>query len=114
MVGSIDTPNNWSRLPLSPDDGDRLLKNGAALIPRLKHAEVLAENIGLRPVRKWGVRIEYEEVAPDLKARYSKRSEVNELNYSFTHVSLGAAQLRSRGLWGDSQLGMRRGGFQAA
>ena len=65
MVGSIDTPNNWSRLPLSPGDGGRLLKNGAALIPRLSHAEVIAENIGLRPVRKWGVRLEYEEIAPD-------------------------------------------------
>ena len=87
MVGSIDTPNNWSRLPLSPGDGGRLLKNGAALIPRLSHAEVIAENIGLRPVRKWGVRLEYEEVAPDLKASYSKCSGVNKLSDSLTHVS---------------------------
>ena len=87
MVGSIDTPNNWSRLPLSPGDGGRLLKNGAALIPRLSHAEVIAENIGLRPVRKWGVRIEYEEVAPDLKASYSKCSGVYKPSDRFTHVS---------------------------
>ena len=87
VVGSIDTPNNWSRLPLSPGDGGRLLENGVALIPRLRHAEVLAENIGLRPVRKWGVRLEYEEVAPDLKASYSKRPEVNKQSDSFTHVS---------------------------
>ena len=69
VVGSVDTPNNWSTLPLTPDDGARILENGAALIPQLKHAEVLAENIGLRPVRKWGVRIEYQEVSPELKAR---------------------------------------------
>ena len=78
VVGSIDTPNNWSRLPLSQSDGDRLLENGAALIPRLRHAEVLTENIGLRPVRKWGVRIEYEEVTPKLKAR-NKDSGINDL-----------------------------------
>ena len=75
VVGSIDTPNNWSRLPLSPGDGARLLENGAALIPRLRQAEVLTENIGLRPVRKWGVRIEYEEVTPELKARAQAMGE---------------------------------------
>ena len=106
VVGSIDTPNNWSRLPLNASDGVRLLENGAALIPRLRHAEVLMENIGLRPVRKWGVRLEYEEVTPELKARTQDNGEKNydrlysrlHVNRSCTTTATEAAELLSAGV----------------
>lgn len=67
VLGAVNTPNNWSLSPLDPKDGEKVLKNCTKMIPTLRHAQMLKEGIGLRPLRKEGVRIEYEEKAKNMK-----------------------------------------------
>lgn len=86
VVGAINTPNNWSLRPLHPNDGARLLERCSKIIPSLRHAKILKERIGLRPVRKWGVRIELEMMeGPGIKVRKDKTT-VKKQTYTWNII----------------------------
>lgn len=70
VLGAINTRNNWTLQPLQPSDGAKIMQKCREMMPNLRHAQILQESIGLRPVRRDGVRIGYEEMAtPKLKVR---------------------------------------------
>ena len=70
VLGAINTRNNWSLEPLQPGDGASILQRCTEMMPNLRSAKVLRESIGLRPVRRDGVRIGYEEMErPKLKVK---------------------------------------------
>ena len=75
VLGAINTRNNWSLQPLHPGDSASILQRCTEMMPNLRHAKVLQECVGLRPVRRSGVRIEYEEIAnPKLKVKIGEIS----------------------------------------
>ena len=72
MLGAVNTRNNWSLQPLRPGDGAAVLQRCAEMMPNLRRARVLQEGIGLRPVRRGGVRVEYEEMARPEKLKVTQ------------------------------------------
>ena len=70
VLGAVNTRNNWSLQPLQPGDAASILQKCTEMMPNLRRARVVQESIGLRPVRRDGVRIGYEEMArPRLKVK---------------------------------------------
>ena len=70
VLGAVNTRNNWSLQPLQPGDAASILQKCTEMMPNLRRAQVVQESIGLRPVRRDGVRIGYEEMAlPRLKVK---------------------------------------------
>lgn len=62
VLGGTQDAGNWSLRP-DPATGDRILRDCAAIDPRLRRARVLAHRAGLRPVRP-RVRLEAETLRP--------------------------------------------------
>lgn len=71
IVGGTKQPNDWSSKPRQSDT-DRILERAAKIFPELmktdvktgaKYFDVFKINVGFRPARKGGVRIELEKTA---------------------------------------------------
>ena len=81
VLGAINTRNNWSLQPLHPGDAGSILQKCTEMMTNLRHAKVLQECVGLRPVRRDGVRIDYEELAkPKLKVKRFKNCELLKIS----------------------------------
>ena len=107
VLGAINTRNNWTLQPLQPSDGAKIMQKCREMMPNLRHAQILQESIGLRPVRRDGVRIGYEEMAtPKLKVRRIR--ELWEQHSKYLNC-LGNSQLRPRWIGGNTFLGLRSG-----
>ena len=62
VVGSVNKFNNWDTSLRSNDDAQLILDRCAdqLCLPRLKHAPILSQWVGLRPFRLEGVKLEHE------------------------------------------------------
>jgi D-amino-acid oxidase len=59
VLGGTEQPGDWNQQP-DPATAERILRQCAAIDPRLRHAAVLAHRVGLRPARPV-VRLEAED-----------------------------------------------------
>ena len=61
VLGSVDKEDNWNTSPGDKDKED-ILRRCDKLHPGIKDCEIAAENVGLRPCRRGGVRCELETI----------------------------------------------------